>query len=199
MKYELFDELIQGCEMDLDTKRYATFQELEQYCYRVASVVGLLSVEIFGYTQPACREYAVELGQALQLTNILRDVRIDAGRGRIYLPQSVLKECGVEEAALLRGEPADGLAKAGHKVAAEARRHYIEARRLLPEEDRRSMVAAELMASVYWNLLRKIESSGFRVFDPAVIRLSKARKLLLILAAWWRHAVGSRRSAYGEP
>ena len=90
LPFDYFDELIKGVEMDLEIKRYETFQELEVYCYRVASVVGLLSIEIFGYHQPTCRDYAVFLGKALQLTNILRDVRADAERGRIYLPLSEL-------------------------------------------------------------------------------------------------------------
>src|SRR5260221_2258600 len=91
LPYEYFDELIQGVEMDLDVKRYETFEALEQYCYRVASVVGLLSIEIFGYRNPACRDYAIHLGKALQLTNILRDVRTDAEHGRIYLPSKELE------------------------------------------------------------------------------------------------------------
>jgi len=101
LRFELFDELIKGCEMDLDTSRYETHEELELYCHRVASVVGLLSIEIFGYRNPACREYAVHLGKALQLTNILRDVRIDAERGRIYLPLAELKQFNVTEAEIL--------------------------------------------------------------------------------------------------
>jgi len=197
MPYDLFDELIQGCEMDLDTLRYTTFEALEQYCYRVASVVGLLSIDIFGYTNPVCREYAIELGQALQLTNILRDVRCDAERGRIYLPQSVLNQCGVEEAEILRGAPSDRFGDVARTIAQKARQHYSNARQLLPEKDRRAMVAAELMGSVYWRLLLKIEASGFQVFQPEPTRLSKPRKLLLILAAWWRHAARSTRSAYG--
>src|SRR5204862_7917403 len=95
LPFELFDELIRGVEMDLDIKRYQSLQELEIYCYRVASVVGLLSIEIFGYKNPACREYADHLGNALQLTNILRDVRSDAERGRIYLPLQELARQGV--------------------------------------------------------------------------------------------------------
>jgi phytoene synthase len=197
MPFDLFDELIRGCEMDLDTKRYATFGDLEKYCHRVASVVGLLSIEIFGYTQPACRQYAIELGQALQLTNILRDVRSDAERGRIYLPRTVLDECGVEESEVLGCRYSERWTQAARRVAAEAKRRYQTARQLLPPEDRRSMVAAELMASVYWNLLRKIESSGFRVFEPERIRLSKLQKAWLILTAWWRHTVKSERSPYG--
>src|SRR5438270_6724188 len=97
LPYQLFDELIGGVEMDLDIKRYETYAGLEQYCYRVASVVGLLSIEIFGYRNPACRHYANYLGKALQLTNILRDVRADAERGRIYLPVDELRRCNVSE------------------------------------------------------------------------------------------------------
>src|SRR5215470_814324 len=91
LKFEHFDDLVRGCEMDLDVKRYETPEQLELYCYRVASVVGLLSIEIFGYQNAACRDYAVYLGKALQLTNILRDVRSDAVRGRVYLPSSELQ------------------------------------------------------------------------------------------------------------
>src|SRR6202044_415118 len=101
LPFALFDELVRGVKMDLDIKRYNTFADLEQYCYRVASVVGLLSVEIFGYKEAACRDYAIYLGKALQLTNILRDVRTDAGRGRIYLPRDELKKFGVDEAGIL--------------------------------------------------------------------------------------------------
>src|SRR5215472_16939291 len=97
LPFEHFDSLLQGVEMDLDIHRYPDFEQLELYCYRVASVVGLLSIEIFGYTNPACRDYAVYLGKALQLTNILRDVRGDALRGRIYLPLSELNRFGVSQ------------------------------------------------------------------------------------------------------
>src|ERR1051325_9552076 len=104
LPFELFDELIRGVEMDLDIKRYETYAQLEEYCYRVASVVGLLSIEIFGYRNPACRTYANHLGKALQLTNILRDVRTDAERGRIYLPLSELARFHVSENEILRLE-----------------------------------------------------------------------------------------------
>src|SRR6202789_4558483 len=101
LPFELFDELIKGCEMDLEIKRYENFEQLELYCHRVASVVGLLSIEIFGYQNPACRDYAIYLGKALQLTNILRDVRSDAARGRIYLPESSLEQFNVSENEIL--------------------------------------------------------------------------------------------------
>ena len=99
--------------MDLDINRYQTFQDLEQYCYRVASVVGLLSVEIFGYQDPACRDYAIHLGKALQLTNILRDVRADAERGRIYLPQSELERHSVSPEEILRLQYSDRFERLG--------------------------------------------------------------------------------------
>jgi phytoene synthase len=197
MPFDLFDELIKGCEMDLDTLHYATFEALEHYCYRVASVVGLLSIRIFGHANPICREYAIELGQALQLTNILRDVRSDALRGRIYLPQSELVRCQVPESEVLDCIYSSRFEQVARAVAARARSHYARARSVLPPEDRRAMVAAELMGSVYWKLLLKIESSGFRVFEPSLTRLGKPRKLGLILQAWWRHATRATTSAYG--
>src|SRR5438477_7177428 len=104
LAFEHFDALIRGVEMDLDIKRYDDYDQLDLYCYRVASVVGLLSIEIFGYKNPACREYAVHLGKALQLTNILRDVRTDAERGRIYLPLSELERFQVREEEIFRLE-----------------------------------------------------------------------------------------------
>jgi phytoene synthase len=198
MPFFLFDELIKGCEMDLDTHRYPGFAELEQYCYRVASVVGLLSLRIFGCSRPGCEEYAIHLGHALQLTNILRDVRGDAERGRIYLPQSVLRECGVDEASVLGGKYTEAFARAAGRVADRARQHYRQARELLPSEDRRALVAAELMGSVYWALLNRIEASGFRVLGPERIRLGKLHKLLLVVRAAWRQTIGSSRPAYGS-
>jgi phytoene synthase len=127
LSFALFDELIRGVEMDLDIKRYASFELLEQYCYRVASVVGLLSIEIFGYRNPACRIYADHLGKALQLTNILRDVRADAERGRIYLPHEELARCGVTEEEILRFEYSDRFRQLAERVAERARQHYREA------------------------------------------------------------------------
>src|SRR5581483_11526722 len=107
LPFELFDDLIKGCEMDLDQKRYETLDDLKLYCYRVASTVGLLSIHIFGYRNPQSADYATHLGHALQLTNILRDVKEDAGRDRIYLPLSELKRFGVREEEILHGEYSD--------------------------------------------------------------------------------------------
>jgi len=197
LRFELFDELIQGCEMDLDTQRYETYEELELYCHRVASVVGLLSIEIFGYQNPACRAYAVHLGKALQLTNILRDVRTDAGRGRIYLPLAELKLFNVTEAEILHHEYSDRFARLAASVAARARNYYRLARETLPAEDRRAMVAAELMGSVYWRLLGKLEAKQFNVLGPELTRLNKPQKLAIIFRSWLRFAFGATASNYG--
>lgn len=199
LPFELFDELIKGCEMDLDTKRYDNYEQLELYCYRVASAVGLLSIEIFGHQSPACRDYAIYLGKALQLTNILRDVRTDAERGRIYLPRSELDKFNVPEKEILAFKYTDNYRALAASVAVRARNFYALARETLPAVDRKSMVAAELMGSVYWQLLLKLEANRFDVFGPQSLRLSKARKLSLILGSWLRHAAGSTQSKYGTP
>ena len=197
LPFALFDELIKGCEMDLDTTRYENYEQLELYCYRVASVVGLLSIEIFGYTNPACRDYAIYLGKALQLTNILRDVRTDAERGRIYLPLSELKKFNVTEAEILRHEYSERFHQLAASVAARAKHFYRLAQQTLPAEDRRSMIAAELMGSVYWRLLQKLERCEFNVLGPKLTRLNKAQKILLILRTWLRLAAGVMSPNYG--
>lgn len=197
LPFSLFDELIQGVEMDLDIKRYETFADLELYCYRVASVVGLLSVEIFGYENPKCREYANYLGKALQLTNILRDVRADAERGRIYLPLAELARHQVEPDEILRFQYSSRFRNLAQDVAEQARGFYSLARETLPNEDRRKMAAAELMGSVYWRLLRKLELQQFDVFGPHPTRLSKSQKILLIFRTWFRVLSGTVVPNYG--
>jgi len=197
LPFGLFDELIQGCEMDLQIKRYENYEQLELYCYRVASVVGLLSIEIFGYRNPASRDYAIYLGKALQLTNILRDVRTDAERGRIYLPKSELARFNVSEQEILNFEYSERFRSLAESVAARAKKFYQLARETLPAEDRRSMVAAELMGSVYWRLLRKLERQQFNVFGPTPTRLSKGQKLLLIFRSWCRFIFRVASPNYG--
>jgi phytoene synthase len=197
LPFEHFDELLKGVEMDLEIKRYETYEQLEQYCYRVASVVGLLSIEIFGYQNPACRQYAVHLGQALQMTNILRDVRSDAERGRIYLPLAELARFRVTPEEILRFEYSPRFFDLATSVAARARNYYRLARESLPVPDRRSMVAADLMGEVYWRLFRKLERRRFNVLGPELTRLSKAQKLLLIFRTWFRFAAGAMSPTYG--
>ena len=198
LPFALFDELIQGCEMDLDTLRYQNYEQLELYCHRVASVVGLLSIEIFGYKNPACHDYAVHLGKALQLTNILRDVRTDAGRGRIYLPLDELTKFNVTETEILNSQYSDNYCTLATSVAQRAKHFYQLALQTLPAEDRRAMVAAELMGSVYWQLLQKLEAKRFNVFGPQPVRLSKPHKLSLIIGSWIRYGTGSTASGYGQ-
>jgi len=197
LPFGLFDELIRGVEMDLEIKRYETYEQLEQYCYRVASVVGLLSIEIFGYSDPATREYANALGKALQLTNILRDVRADAEQGRIYLPRAELARFKIQEDEILRFKYTERFYELASDLAQHARRYYQRAREILPEQDRRSMAAAELMGSVYWRLLRKLELQRFNVFGPNPTRVSSGQKLLLILRTLYRMVSGAVVPNYG--
>ena len=173
-------EIIRGCEMDLQPVRYATFEDLRLYCYRVASVVGLVSIEIFGYRNPATRRYAVELGYALQLTNIVRDVARDlANEGRIYLPLEDLERFGLTPETLAQAKDTAPFHALMAFQAERAQSFYARAVAELAREDRRSMAAAEIMRRVYHRLLRRMEADGFRVFDHAY-RLSKWEKLAII-------------------
>src|SRR3954471_18588182 len=171
----MLDEIIDGVEMDLDDVRYQTFEELRLYCYRVASAVGLVSIEIFRYRNPACRNYAIELGLALQVTNIIRDVGKDLENDRIYLPQEDLKQFGYSETQLRTRNYNDAFVRLMEFEAARAEEFFSRAAAILPREDRRSMVAAEIMASVYHALLRRMKADRFRVYDKEY-RLSKIEK-----------------------
>ena len=199
LRYELFDELIQGCEMDLDRNRYEDFEALEKYCYHVASVVGLLSIEIFGYKNPATRDYAVYLGKALQLTNILRDVKTDAARGRIYLPLDQLKKFGVAENDILNFNYSKNFVALAGNIADRAKNFYSLAGKTLPAEDRNSLAAAELMGAVYWQLLKKLEREKFSVFGAQPLNLSRPQKLALIFQSWLKFIFGAPASNYGTP
>ena len=185
--------------MDLDTSVTKISRQLELYCYHVASVVGLLSIEIFGYKNPACRDYAVYLGKALQLTNILRDVKTDSARGRIYLPLAELKKFGVSEAEILDAKYSDRYFTLAASIAGRAKRFYQLAQKTLPSEDRQAMIAAELMGSVYWQLLQKLERGNFDVFGPIPLKLSRPHKLALIFISWLRFTSGSTSPGYGQP
>jgi len=178
-----FEEVIDGVEMDLSQRRYETFDELSLYCRRVASAVGLICIEIFGYSNPASRLYAEKLGLAFQLTNIIRDVREDAGRGRIYLPLEDLRRFGVAESELLDGVYNDRFRALMAFEASRARSFYREAADALPSEDRPSMLSAEAMRLIYSALLEQIVRSEYRVFDRRH-RLSTPRKLYLVGRAW---------------
>lgn len=198
LPWKLFDDLLLGVEADLVQTRYETYSELEDYCYRVASAVGLLSIRIFGHRNPACADYALALGKALQFTNILRDVGNDAQRGRIYLPGEALREFGVSEAQILNAEYTPDFFRLARAFADRAKGFYRSARELLPVEDRRSMIAAELMGVVYWRLYQRLEADGFHVLGPTPTKLSKTRKLQIILGIWLRHVLGLKTSIYGD-
>ena len=178
---EMLAEIIAGVEMDLSISRYATFEELRLYCYRVASAVGLVSIEIFGYRNPQCREYAIELGLALQTTNIIRDVGKDLESGRVYLPLDELARFNYSEAELLHRTHNERFVALMEFQATRSHRVFERAAEVLPREDRRSMVAAEIMSSVYHALLRRIDRDGFRVFTKDY-RLNRLQKALRVAA-----------------
>jgi len=181
------EEIIAGVEMDMDHPTYETFEALYPYCYRVASAVGLCCIEIFGYTDPRTREYAVNLGVALQLTNILRDVHADARIGRVYLPQTDLRRFGVTAEDLAKGRYTAQFVDLMTFEAARAREYYQRAWAALPAGDARSLFAAEIMGRTYFALLRAIEARRFDVFNGRVT-LPAHRRVGIALRCW----VGAR-------
>jgi phytoene synthase len=187
-----FEEIIAGVEMDLTRKRYSNFEELRLYCYRVASAVGLICIEVFGYTNPAARVYAEKLGIAFQITNILRDVKEDAGRGRIYLPLDDLARFGVTEGEILGGVYSPNFVRLMVFEAARAHEFYRAAEAARPAEDRASLLTAEAMRLIYGALLDRIVRSNFRVFDRRQ-SLSAPVKLYLVGRAWASSRLASLR------
>jgi 15-cis-phytoene synthase len=177
----LFGEILDGVEMDLEPRRYATFEELQAYCYRVASAVGLVSIEIFGYQNEGCKEYAVALGTALQLTNILRDIREDWENGeRIYLPMEDLEQFQyAPEADVAAGVQDERFLRLMNFEADRALTFYKKAAEVLPAEDRRAMTPARIMAEVYGRILRKMRAQGFRVYEKRY-RLGTLRKAAIV-------------------
>jgi 15-cis-phytoene synthase len=178
-----FEDLILGLEMDLAGTRYQTFDDLSVYCYRVASTIGLIAIEIFGYTDLRVRDYAVNLGKALQLVNILRDIQSDASRGRIYLPSADLEQFGVRPDELLSGVYQDAFIRLMEFESDRARRFFAEARHFLPPQDRRRMVSAEIMAAIYWRLLGRIRERRYNVFGERV-RVPTHKKLWTALSVY---------------
>jgi len=193
-----FEALVEGVEMDLHGRRYRTFDELYEYCIRVASAVGLMCVQIFGCTDPGARRYAIDLGVALQLTKILRDVPGDLGRGRVYLPLDDLARFGVSE-----GDLGAEAMHAGHGVrsakvkallafeADRARQYYARADAALPRSEARRLVAARIMGNIYRGILDRIERGGYDVFS-AVIRVPRHRRALIAAGTWARTLVTGR-------
>ena len=185
---EYFDELINGVEMDLATTRYATFEELSRYCYRVAGVVGLICLHIFGTRDPRAQDYAVNLGMAFQLTNILRDLGTDADRGRIYLPREDLARFDCTEEQLLQRRSPPRFNDLMAFQCTRAHEFYDKARTILeslPRADRKALTPAEIMRGVYERILFRIERAGYRVFGPR-ISLSTPSKLAAAAGVWLR-------------
>ena len=192
-----FDELIAGVEMDLDVNRYATFEELRLYCWRVASIVGLVCLQIFGYSDPRAPQFGADLGMALQLTNILRDVQEDAERGRIYLPLDDIARFGYSEEELLAGVYNEPFRRLMAFQAERAWRYHNSGHRLLPLLDVRARACTSTMQGIYREVLQRIQAADYRVFDGRV-SLSGRDKLGLTAGAWiqcLRDELGSRVAA----
>ena len=186
---DAIEALLEGARMDIDRSRYATFDELRGYCERVASAIGRMCIEIFGYTSPSTRDYARDLGIALQLTNILRDLGSDARRGRLYLPEEDLGRFSVPESEILEGRRTDRVLALLRFEADRARSYYGSASAALVPADRRSLLAAEVMHRIYRRLLETIERSSFDVFSHR-ISLSRTRRASLALGVVARTALG---------
>jgi phytoene synthase len=190
IRKEDLEAIIDGCEMDVEKTRYETWDELRLYCYRVASAVGLMCIEIFGYSSPQAREYAIDLGIALQLTNILRDVAEDAGRGRVYLPLEDLRSTGVTVEDLLEGRRTPAFQRLMQKNAARARSHYLRARAAISPAERRKLVIAEIMGDIYYALLERLEQTGFAVFGDKV-SIRRRHKMAIALRNVARAKLGA--------
>jgi len=190
-----FDALIDGVEMDLRTARYQTFADLHEYCVRVASAVGLISVEIFGYRNERTRQYAIDLGVALQLTNILRDVPEDLARGRVYIPLEDFARVGCREEDLRAeaaraggGVKSDSVKRLLAFQARRAREYYARAAAALPSEDARRLVAAQIMGAIYLAILNRIERADYDVFSRR-IRVPRPTRALIAARTYLRALV----------
>lgn len=192
-----FDDLVDGVGMDLRQSRYETFDELVGYCRRVASAVGLICIEIFGCRDSRSRDYAFNLGLALQVTNIIRDVRVDLERDRVYLPQEDLARFGVTDAALGAGIVTEEIRRLLAHECQRARHFFTAAEHAMPPHEARKLVAAEIMGGIYYEILQRIEQRGYDVFSE-VIRVPKIVRARIALTIWARSqlsAIGLRRSA----
>ncbi|MGE5402892.1 MAG: presqualene diphosphate synthase HpnD [Ignavibacteriales bacterium] len=185
---EPFFELIKGMEMDLQKNRYISFDDLVLYCYRVASTVGLMCIEIFGYKNTSARDFAVNLGLALQLTNILRDVKTDAQNGRIYLPQEDMKSFGYSEQDLLNSVYNQNFINLMKYEAERAKEYFDKANHSLDVEDKPSMFAARAMQHIYYKLLQKIEASHYNVYEKK-IKVSKLEKVGIAVGVWAKYSL----------
>jgi phytoene synthase len=187
-----FEALIDGVEMDVRPRPYETFEDLHQYCLRVASTVGLICLQIFGYRDAGSRQYATDLGVALQLTNILRDVPGDLQKDRVYIPQEDLRRfgCTVEDLRREAAHAGSGVRSAAVRSLLKyqgdrAREYYGRAAHALPRRDRRSLVAAAIMGAIYRGILDRIEMRDYDVFS-SVVRIPRPRRALIAATTWAR-------------
>ena len=178
-----FTDVIDGCEMDLTKSTYETFEELVQYCRRVASAPGLICIEVFGYSDERAVEYAIDLGIAMQLTNIIRDVAEDARDGRVYLPNEELEKFGYSKSTLMAGTVDDSFRALAKFQIERAHRYFESGARLFPLLDRRSRACPRTMSSVYRQLLGRIEAADYDVFGER-ISLSRTAKAALAAKLW---------------
>lgn len=183
---DIFLDLLKGMEMDLEKSSYKTFDELKQYCYFAASTVGLMTIEVFGYKDKAIKEYAINLGIALQLTNILRDVKKDALKGRIYLPIDDIEKYGYSEKDLIDSVYNENFQKLMKYECEIAKSFYKKANSYLVKSEKGRMMSARIIEHIYFKLLEKIEKCDFNVFEKR-IRISKIRKLYLAYAVFLKY------------
>lgn len=182
-----FEDLIDGVAMDVGERRYETFADLREYCVRVASTIGLMCIEIFGARD--ARAYAIDLGIALQLTNILRDVHVDLSRGRLYIPLDELERFGCTEDDLRNHPRSERVRHLLHHQADRARDYFARARASRPAGSVRRLVAAEIMAAIYRAILERIEARDYDVFS-ALVRVPRPRRAVIALATWMRVLAG---------
>lgn len=186
--FEPFFELIKGMEMDLQKKSYLTMDDLLEYCYYVASTVGLMCIEIFGYKNKSAVDFAINLGYALQLTNIMRDVKVDADMGRIYVPSELLNKFNYSEQDILNNVYNDNYLALMNELDTKARGYFEKANRNLDFEDKRAMFAARAMQHIYFNLLKKLEKKEFNVYNER-INVSKIQKTGIALGVWAKYSL----------
>ena len=192
--YEDLTEVARGVEMDLTISRYETFEDLATYCYRVASVVGLISIQIMGYTDQRAREYAIDLGLAMQITNILRDIREDAERGRIYIPQEDLRRFGYTEEDLLAGTVNDQFRSLMEFEVARAREYFERGKRLIKLLPVRTRAFPAVLGGLYGRVLDRIEARNYNVFEGRV-GLSTREKVGLAVRLWIQSYIPMERVA----
>jgi len=181
-----FFELIKGMEMDIQKDRYKSFDDLQLYCYRVASTVGLMCIEIFGYKHPSTKKFAVDLGIALQLTNILRDISTDAENGRIYLPQEDLQHFNYNESDLINKIYNKQFKDLMMYETGRAKIYFNSATSHLDLDDKKTMFAARAMQHIYYKMLEKIIDADYDVFNNN-IKVSKVEKVGIALGVWAKY------------